>query len=863
MFTIPSLPLTSSITINTVNAVCGAGKTHSAIGYIQNKLQTDCILYTVPSIKLCNQIKSACNNIGIKNVITIHSKNTRSSLKLAINKAAEKLNLCGGGVLIINQAAFMHLPDFVMDKFNDWIHIMDEIINPVNVFSFELPYENNIISSRILTEETDLFPGFYRVKAKSTDLVDKFLRRSYDKFSESVKPLFRSIINKKFQTYVVKESYDNIVTKGIIFPDPAHLKFCKEGDAGFHGGNENNKLIFISVLMPTINKGFKETIMMGAYADKTRLYTFWKDKFNVTFVPKQAIIDNLRISDHTNGHLINIYYGQERAFSRTQSPKLNEITGKTGIDIHVEQAKQIFDPTEDVLCLCNKDNIANCPDNWIQLTNNSHGLNAYDTVTQFAFFGNFAYSPAERRALIMLGFTEEAIDHDLMDSPLYQAAMRSSARDINNNKTINFYVASKQSAIALSEMIPNCTLIAIDGIKEKVVGKIGKTPAERKLEYEVRKNVSNYRSKHAELLEKLLVAQNVESVTMELTGELAQLYNEIISDDDLNVAYNLYAHKRKKGKTGIQNILEIFNDLETISSTVKNDKEDSNLINFVNFADDTRQTIAAQLSFAIVLDIDGGDLTIDKFNNIMHDEQQLSYFVHSTYNHVIKDGKHRYRAIIVVDTPMTPAMHDSVFNSLKELFEEHDFYSAPHKADTEQFITNLRKTNPNAKLSGLDLSKRNVSSIFYLPAIAPNNELNAFTYRSFLASETEVKQHRLNVFNTLNKHFQRLIELSKTQSVEFELVYDRDESNKRVLSATEQSNQDFLNGKTSRKKTLIDRIHKEVIPGNRSLLACQIAGSIKHWSNSQDKLDIMNLLASKGCDPMAMKSAYKYAGLNN
>ncbi len=241
---------------------------------------------------------------------------------------------------------------------------------------------------------------------------------------------------------------------------------------------------------------------------------------------------------------------------------------------------------------------------------------------------------------------------------------------------------------------------------------------------------------------------------------------------------------------------------------------------------------------------------------------------------------------------MTPPIYNEIYDHILEILEQYNFYTAPQSKnpkDAIDFITNIRKTNLKAQLSGIDLSKKNLSSVFKVPATLYGNEENRFFYESYLGLNRDFPRHVVNVSKIIKSRLAKLKTIANYET-DYDLIVEPISYNDGLkvvdsiqpmhinseigepntiepISDIKETNPTLkdLNNKTIRfngyKNRIIEQINKEVKPGNRSYNACRFAGTIKHWSNHQDKLDILNLLASKGCDKSAMKSAYHYAGL--
>ncbi len=826
--------------INYVSSVCGSGKTHASIQYIAEKQFQEKFLISVPTIRLSAQITKDLTNLGVKNVIEINSEITKKeNVKEAAKKAFQEINERDFGVAIITNSTFLDLPQYIRKTLSDWVHILDEPPKLIEVFDINLPYEHKFLTDLIKTIPSSIFEKVSDVFCTNTNLVEKYIQRNSDHLNDYIKPLLKKIISPNYIVVADTENWEKIVENSDISPD---IIF---GENKQQFGNAKNKITFISILKPTVEKYFSKTIYLGANFESSMLFDFWKNKFNVDFVIDEEIKKNLRLTEHQNGELLTIFYGQKNNYSRYQARLIDEESNLNGSQIHFHLAKEVLDSNQKVLTLCNLDDEKFAYDSWQKVSAIPHGLNEFQDYTQFVFNAAYNFSPKTYKLLECLEIPKEAIFHDMQITPAYQGLLRTALRNPESTSPVSCYVPNQIIANEIGKMFIGSTLISINGDKDKVVGK---EALGRSITRILR-------------LKKSLMNENyvLEKFPEAFSGEI------VFSDEaqELPVVLNIYTDLYSRGTTDVTYFSDFAKDLEKFSRwNLIKDKKNNVLINFNMYNNETRQQNSALGSTALIFDFDKGQLSPEEFNKIFHDELKLSYILHSTASNGING--HRFRVIFPVNMFMDKYVYNDVYTHIIKLLEKYNYFTLPIGKDSEHYFKSIKRKYPFAKNSGIDLSKFNLSSIFFAPAILENNQENAFFFKSYLHKH-EIVKHTLDARKIVNDKILELEELMNNNTGPTQVVKQQLPSEAINIDFLKNRSTIIFNNKTNnqeQKKKIITRIENEMIPHNRSSLAVSIAGQIKHWQDNTDKMDIINLMVAQGCSKAAIKSVKKYANLN-
>ena len=202
----------------------------------------------------------------------------------------------------------------------------------------------------------------------------------------------------------------------------------------------------------------------------------------------------------------------------------------------------------------------------------------------------------------------------------------------------------------------------------------------------------------------------------------------------------------------------------------------------------------------------------------------------------------RYRAIIFVKEVMTAETHKIVFNYIVNLFKKNGFHTIP-LSNKEKYITSVLKKDIDARFTGIDMSKNNLSSIFYAPCKVRGNEDYAFFWK-FGVKDEEITRYALNP-TAIVKHSVEKTELQQIDFVE-DLVVELPNNNEKI----------------AKQIVVIEKLIAEMAPGNRSMLACKVGGKLSKIDDIAIKEKYLDKIVSLGVDKSAMKQARKYAYSN-
>lgn len=186
------------------------------------------------------------------------------------------------------------------------------------------------------------------------------------------------------------------------------------------------------------------TIVMGAHVTR--------DAYYIRFPENCELVEELQVIGQ-QPRTVKIHYGTLE--NNTTYKKLDQPEFYVDFLSMVEQ--QIGD--QPVLCLANKNDFSRfdlskvSKPNWHHLSINSHGLNEYRHISNVVLFGAYNMEKDAYTAFKHLGYNSEDILKFRTIEFYYQAAFRSSLRDLESTVTVNIFVPDFKSADILREMI--------------------------------------------------------------------------------------------------------------------------------------------------------------------------------------------------------------------------------------------------------------------------------------------------------------------------------------------------------------------------------------------------------------------------
>ena len=786
---------------NYVDGLCGSGKTHAAIKAIHSNPFQKTIL-AVPTKNLADQCHRDFASAGItkfKN-ITTDTLPSHRSVAGAILQQTKQYNKEEGGSIITTHAAMSFLPRNAMGGRDEWNLINDEI--PQIDFFYEPCIPNNFNKITDLIELGDKFiDDIWTVKLKDKEVASQWLSGCHDDMDQIIQPIINGMVNEDMM--LVRASSWNKVVSGLKSPDVVVGKRKTGG----------NKVFFMRLVTPASYSGFKSTTFMGANFTMSLFYDIWSRIMDVEFNAHPQITKNLRYADHSSvAKRLKITYLQENNYSKCQANTSRD--GRKLADTYARKAHEVMG-SDDALCVLNKDDASFKPAKWTQISPMSHGLNEYQDYTNIYFGAALNRPPQHIKMLMDIGVSQEIIYRSSAIESAYQTLMRTALRNPDSAEIVQCVVVDKATAEAIAMLFPGCLIGPVDGIQKKAVV-VPKSSAEMK--HKTRLEIAKAQ---LALDDRIVIGETDE------TGILVNGFNDIRSQ-------STYTERMTPTEfTGVMKKVHTNNIIDS--------KTDNALFNTTEF-NGNRTTENVVSSGMVAIDCDGGEMTPDEFSSVFSDVS------HIITNSASNDGtNNRFRALFFVDKEMTVDTHLMVFDYLVARLEKNNFYTVPQghtQGDRlEEFMRKLLKRNPLAKISGVDMSKRSPTSLFYLPCQIKGREQHAF-FRSFHTDVRGLKRHAIKV--------DKIVAMAHIDSAKVKLV---------LVDPSEIITEELPNAIDEK---IINRAIKDLgnlRGGDRSSMACKIAGYCSKLSNTILKHDVLNRLMMAGCDTAAMQSARKYIKL--
>jgi hypothetical protein len=210
-----------------------------------------------------------------------------------------------------------------------------------------------------------------------------------------------------------------------------------------------------SVLKPIVLERFASVFIAAADFQDTLQYRLWSDK-GVRFEPDREFCAGLKFQSHQNGHLVDIYYVMENAWSRKRRDKfVGGDEPNTNLHRIARVAGNLFG-NERFVWQANKA----IPEHLfgpysVRLPNKPHGLNSYGDIHNIAFLSALNPTPDHFRFLDSLGLATEEVRTAIYHAAAYQSVMRTSIRDATNPQRKRVVVVDRGLAEHLHDRLPS------------------------------------------------------------------------------------------------------------------------------------------------------------------------------------------------------------------------------------------------------------------------------------------------------------------------------------------------------------------------------------------------------------------------
>ncbi|MDP4003290.1 DEAD/DEAH box helicase [Methylobacterium sp. NEAU K] len=578
-------------------------------------------------------------------------------------------------LILTTASAFENLPFLV--KPERYHLVCDEIPKGFKSHSEQIPCNHNRLTDAITVDPQGSSYGEIHVRDRSTLRTIAENRRG-DAIDAILQPFARSILNKNYRTFVNLEQYEAL----------------RRGDV------DEPFLRMFSLLRPETFAGFQTVRMLGARAHETLLFRWFK-RCGVRFEDDEEILSQLRYREHTNGDLIDFYYGSETNWSlyaQEQDQNIRDVITNAAIELLSGKSFCWLD---------NKDFEDDSPFGSVagthKLPHASHGRNDFQHHDNVVVLTAFNPNPHDARFFedfTGISWNEQKIAHDYHNT--YQTIGRISIRDPNNSNRKIVVLPDRQNAEWQSRLFPGSRVHSLNvdyrtknkpGPKQKHANANERKRASReKLQHEQEQLVEKYDLGSQRILEAGYHMSCHEISYSYIRENVTTYQGSIVNNKFEGMSFPLTMNNEDFGK--------YLNGLHRMSIA---GKDSNNLIMPalcvpVQEIDTQRAEENALYGRHVYLDIENGKLTHLKLSRIFPNQEMIVY---SSYNHT--PDLPRYRVVFLTDDVMRPTVYKFLWHQIVQRIENSGFYDAKSN-----------RPKGERKLHGID-NKPNIVNAFYLP----------------------------------------------------------------------------------------------------------------------------------------------------
>lgn len=719
--------------IKYVDALAGAGKTYELARYAHKlALRGRKVLFVQPTKLLIDKTiaKEMAPLTPTVRVKAIHQDTVLSGSVASAIVDHFKNTKPGGEVLFVTHMSFLRDP--YLHRKGDWIVICDEVPDIDVCPDFDVPHTHGLITPYLETVKVQ-GPHWRIVPTKDGKSALRDISRNADgdQHWRTFQGFASRIISDRWTNHVLENQYRKLVD----------------------GDGTTKKLQTFSLLQPNLFDGFAKVIVAGALFTETLMHEYWSNR-GVKFVPFKL---NLRYETHNNGHLLDIHYLSEEDWSKCQRSKC--VGEQTVLQLGMVAIKKLLG-AEPCMWIGNKD----LDDKLFEglaatrLPNVPHGLNGYQGIHNTVFLSALNPNPAQFAFLAEHGISSEQVRTAHYRNAVYQAYMRSSARNPVSTDPKKLVVMDRSTAVWLANLFPGCRISALDiGVELPANGKPGRPKIHGS---NAEKKAASTNKKNERLLVEL-ARINSDSVRLgKYSAQLPRSVNEEYLSNENTLKRGGFV---TTGNSLFGNIYEseaffhldidknedfvgVLRDLHTREIARK---DEAGLISAARFDPDLDSNTSrglANVEFlrGIWFDNDGGDLTEAEFASLFPDLWVVAWNTFSSTKECP-----RWRVFIPTTHIMTLEAYDVIMDGFFAALKKKGYYSQKELNEDHRI--------KHGKHHGFDMSKRVASSLFYLPSQAQEKGASFFNectggcrkaLNPFEWVERRIKVERIKVWPT-------------------------------------------------------------------------------------------------------------------
>jgi hypothetical protein len=393
----------------------------------------------------------------------------------------------------------------------------------------------------------------------------------------------------------------------------------------------------------------------------------------------------------------------------------------------------------------------------------AHGLNQYSHIHSIYFSPALNNKPKHTKMLMDLGFDAEFIKRAMSYEIAHQAIMRTSLRNPVSDEAVMAIVVDKGTAHSIAGLFPGCQVGPVAGHLRKVKAM---TQTERNSKSRLQKMI-DLRDLNSVVMDLSNAAPNADTEN-DVGGNLITKspYIEISNQNhpeflDLSMGVSFMSSIYNKSLASMSNSPMDF--VSTMQSIYTNHlikaKDESILFNGVRYkTEQSRALDNVDYASLVVVDIDDGDLSPEEFHRIFSQEHKHSFFMCNSFSRSA-EKPNNYRAVFFINQVVNDEIYRDVQTYLQRIIHQHGYINCwPRDREIQ-----LAK-NPNAKFSGIDLSKTHTASFFYIPCKVQERLEWSFFWRGNLKDAAQLKRYAIDV--------EKVIQYAPASTELAELVYE-------------------------------------------------------------------------------------------
>lgn len=599
-------------------------------------------------------------------------------------------------IIFAPHQAFPHIKHFG-DK-SEWHVLVDEELQVVRYKQHRIRQTHSLLTDHLDVTPVDTTYGL--ASPKDSHLQEIAKNADEDELLETLAGTALVIVNPNWRTFVNIQQFDRM----------------KRGEGQILG--------FHSTLNTKIIDGFAGVLAVAANFEDTLMFRLWSRQ-GVEFEADTQFAKGLRYVQHPNGNLVTIRYASEQQWSRRRRNTAFGEGGITGEGLIIRAAKDRFGSNPFVWH--GNTSITGNPfgRDAERLPNKPHGLNTFAGIDNAVFLSSLNPPTDHFHFLHTQGLDGDVVKRAIYCSTGYQSIMRISTRDLNNEQPKLVLVPDRALADYLHHQFSDSKLEKMEiGITDepKPTGRPRKHNSDREKAAIQRQKAKERR---IQILKEHL---RLNSQDMERSGcgdhkergesrhetpiRLYSTFDTQLPPDRLTCSFfesiNSPTPLVLASCETDDDLVEMLRDVhDNCNPSKESNCLFSPAIFDPNLAKETKRGRANIVHLAFVaLDFENGELRPEELAEILSDIRVIAT---NTFRHT--PDRPRYRAIIPSSERMTADVYGLVCEAIANRLE--DAGCSVRKRVRQRVRSNMRP-------SGLDWSKTQPHSLFYLPCQAQN-----------------------------------------------------------------------------------------------------------------------------------------------